>query len=59
HKTGFTRATLRRALAAAGFTHAYRLAGLARFEVRTVALRAAPGALHRAMFGVGPESEAL
>lgn len=59
HKTGFTRATLRRALAAAGFTHAYWLAPIARFEVRTVALRAAPDETHRAMFGIEPASETL
>lgn len=59
HKTGFTRATLRRALHAAGFTHAYRLASLGKYEVRAVALRAASGALHRAMFGIDASSEAL
>lgn len=59
HKTGFTRATLRRALEAAGFAQAYFLAPLGVYEVRTVALRAAPGELHRALFGVDEASETL
>ena len=59
HKTGFTRATLRRALAAAGFTHAYALAPLGVYEIRSVALRDAPGELHRALFGIDAGSEAL
>jgi SAM-dependent methyltransferase len=59
HKTGFTRRTLRRALEAAGFSHAYFLAPLGRYEIRTVALRAAPGEPHRALFGIGEASEAL
>lgn len=59
HKTGFTRRTLRRALDAAGFSQAYFLPPLGRFEIRTVALRAAPGELHRALFGIGEASEAL
>jgi len=59
HKTGFTRRSLRLALEAAGFGQAYFLAPLGVYEIRTVALRAAPGALHRELFGIGPQSEAL
>jgi len=59
HKTGFTRATLRRALQAAGFTRAYALAPLGVYEIRTVALRDAPGEVHRALFGIDAGSEAL
>jgi SAM-dependent methyltransferase len=59
HKTGFTRATLRRALEAAGFEHAYRLAPIGVYEIRSVALRGAPGALHRELFGIDARSEAL
>jgi len=59
HKTGFTRATLRRALEAAGFARAFWLAPIGVYEIRSVALRAAPGALHRTLFGIGPDSEVL
>ena len=59
HKTGFTRATLRRALHAAGFGQAYVLAPLGPYEIRALALRAAPAALHGEMFSVGAASEAL
>jgi len=59
HKTGFTRGTLRRALGAAGFTQAYWLAPIGVYEIRTVALRAAPGELHRQLFAIDASSEAL
>ena len=59
HKTGFTRRALRGALEAAGFTRAYRLAPLGPFEIRTLALRAAPGGLHREMFGLEEGRETL
>jgi len=59
HKTGFTRATLRRALEAAGFTRAYRLAPIGVYEIRAVALRAAPGEVHRQLFAIDASSEAL
>ncbi len=59
HKTGFTRRALRLALIKAGFTHAYVLAPIGVFEIRSVALRAAPGELHRTLFGIDASSEAL
>jgi predicted SAM-dependent methyltransferase len=59
HKTGFTRRALRLALEHAGFTHAYALAPIGVFEIRTVALRAPPTALHGTLFGIDADSEAL
>ena len=43
HRTGFTRRALGDALRRAGFVTVYRLEPLAAFEVRAIALRAAPG----------------
>ncbi len=52
HKTGFTRRSLADALLRAGFTHLYAAEPLAAFELRAIALRAAPGEQVRTLLGL-------
>lgn len=58
HKTGFTQRTLTLALQRAGFAHVVPLAPLALYEIRVLALRSPPGALHRELFRLGTPAPA-
>ena len=59
HKTGFTSRSLGAALRGAGFGAVYRLAPLAAFEVRAVALRSTPGGWLGSLLGLAEPLEAL
>jgi hypothetical protein len=52
HKTGFTPRLLGDTLRRAGFAHVHELPPLGQFEIRVVALRAAPAAYYQQLLGL-------
>lgn len=52
HKTGFTERSLRRLLAAAGFSHVHTLAPMGGFELHLAGFRGPPGDEARALLGL-------